>query len=251
MPSARVRRHSVITGMLQRSAAGLMGVPALTSASAATRSLWVHLDAPDFGADTAPWMFSQVPSRAAFPTRRPGTFGPRAWVTVLLLWPLLCWGAAAGELMPPVTALVVIVITLGSGLTAEGPGFLAAAVMDTVLSGTEPFAAVVFEGRTLALETTEVIDILCVTGFEVELLVSCLARGLRADWITGADDEGGGGAGGGCCPLGSGMATVFGVAAGAALEDEPTVLEAFEVLGGSGNMDGKTGPPPSARKACG
>lgn len=163
----------------------------------------------------------------------------------------MCWGATAGELMPPVTALVVMVITLGSGLKAAGPGFRVAAVMDTVLSGTVPLAAEVVEGRPLALETTEVIDILCVTGFDVELLVSCLARGLRAAWITGADDEGGGGAGGGCCTLRSGMDTVFGVAAAAALEDEPAVLEAFAVLGGSGNMDGKTGPPPSARKACG
>lgn len=88
MPSARVRRHSVMTGMLQRSAAGLIGVPAFTSARAATRSLWVHLDAPDLGADTAPWRFSQAPSRAAFPARRPGPLSPRVGVTMLLLWPL-------------------------------------------------------------------------------------------------------------------------------------------------------------------
>lgn len=57
-------------------------------------------------------------------------------------------------------ALVVIVMTLGSGLTTERPGFLAAAVMDTVLSITLALAAVVFAGRLLLHETTEVIDIL-------------------------------------------------------------------------------------------
>lgn len=87
------------------------------------------------------------------------------------------------------------------------------------------------------------------TAFEAALLVSCLARGLRGDNVAGAD-EGGGGAGGGCCTLGSGKATVFEVA-DAALEDDPAILEAFELLGGSGNIDGKTGPPPSARKVCG
>lgn len=62
MPSARVRRHRVITGMLHRSAAGLMGVPVLTSARAAIRSLCVHREAPDFGAEIAPLKVSQASS---------------------------------------------------------------------------------------------------------------------------------------------------------------------------------------------
>ena len=67
MPSARVRRHSVMTGMLQRSAAGLMGVPAFTSVKAAIKSFCVHRDAPDFGAEMAPLRSSQVHSTALMP----------------------------------------------------------------------------------------------------------------------------------------------------------------------------------------
>ncbi|MPC64099.1 hypothetical protein E2C01_058211 [Portunus trituberculatus] len=64
MPRARVRRHSVMTGMLHRSAAGLIGVPAFTSVKAAIKSFCVHREAPDFGAEMAPRRSSQVQSVA-------------------------------------------------------------------------------------------------------------------------------------------------------------------------------------------